>query len=379
MSGGARVIVAMSGGVDSSVAALRLVRAGYDVLGVTLHLWDYPEEVADAKARCCAPEDQHDARRVADALDIPHYVFDRRELFREQVVAPFVDAYLAGRTPSPCNDCNRTVKLTELFHLADKLGARFVATGHYARILEDSQGHKRIARGRDAQKDQSYFLHATPRDQVERLLFPLGEASKAEVREEAVAAKLVGATKGESQELCFIGAGDGAYAAFVERESNGRVRPGPIVDESGRVIAQHGGVHRFTIGQRKGLGVATGKPTFVARIEGDTGVVHVATGERLHGREAVLEDLVLGEGVSLPLERASVRVRYRHEGAAARLEAHPLGARIVFDEPTRALTPGQTAVIYEGDCVLGGGRIAEVLPSDLAGRAPAEGEAAVRA
>lgn len=365
MSGRERVIVAMSGGVDSSVAALRLAREGYEVLGVTLHLWDYPEEVADAKARCCAPEDQHDARRVADALDIPHYVFDRRELFRAQVVAPFVDAYLAGRTPSPCNDCNRTVKLTELFHLADKLGARFVATGHYARILDDSQGKKRIARGRDAQKDQSYFLHATPREQIERLLFPLGESSKAEVREEAVAAKLVGATKGESQELCFIGAGDGAYAAFVEREAEGRVRPGPIVDESGRVLAHHAGVHRFTVGQRKGLGIATGKPTFVTRIESETGTVHVATGERLHGHEAILEDVTLGDGVTLPIARASVRVRYRHEGSAARLEPHPRGARIVFAEPTRALTPGQTAVVYEGDCVIAGGRIAEVPHDDV--------------
>jgi tRNA-specific 2-thiouridylase len=360
MSTGERVIVAMSGGVDSSVAALRLVRAGYEVLGVTLHLWDYPEEVEDAKARCCAPEDQHDARRVADALDIPHYVFDRRELFREQVVGPFVDAYLAGRTPSPCNDCNRTVKLTELFHLADKLGARYVATGHYARILEDSQGIKRIARGLDAQKDQSYFLHATPRVQIDRLLFPLGASSKAEVRDEAIAANLVGATKGESQELCFIGAGDGAYAAFVEREGGGRVRPGPIVDETGRVLAQHGGVHRFTVGQRKGLGIATGKPTFVARIESETGTVHVASGERLQGHGAILEDLTLGDGVRLPLENVAVRVRYRHEGATARVEAHPQGARVIFGEATRALTPGQTAVLYAGDCVLGGGRIAAV-------------------
>lgn len=354
-----RVLVAMSGGVDSSVAALRLVRAGYEVIGVTLHLWDYPEDVEDAKARCCAPEDQHDARRVADALDIGHYVFDRRELFRREVVEPFVGAYLEGRTPSPCNDCNRTVKLTELFHVADTLGARFVATGHYARILEDSRGMTRIARGRDAQKDQSYFLHATPREQIDRLLFPLGESSKAEVRTEALEARLPGAAKGESQELCFIGAGDGAYAAFVEREGASRVRPGPIVDETGRVLAQHEGVHRFTIGQRKGLGIATGKPTFVARIDGTTGVVHVASGERLLGREAIVEDLLLGDGVALPLEGAHVRVRYRHDGSAARIEASETGARVVFDEPTRAVTPGQVAVFYEGDCVIGGGRIAE--------------------
>jgi tRNA-specific 2-thiouridylase len=354
-----RVLVAMSGGVDSSVAALRLVRAGFEVVGVTLHLWDYPEEVEDTKARCCAPEDQHDARRVADALDIGHYVFDRRELFRREVVEPFVGAYLEGRTPSPCNDCNRTVKLTELFHVADTLGARFVATGHYARILEDSRGSKRIARGRDAQKDQSYFLHATPRAQIDRLLFPLGESSKAEVRAEAIEARLPGATKGESQELCFIGAGDGAYAAFVEERGAGRVRPGPIVDEAGRVLAHHDGVHRFTVGQRKGLGIATGKPTFVERIDGATGTVHVASGERLLGREAIVEELLLGDGVALPLSAVRVRVRYRHEGSAARVEAYEGGARVVFDEPTRAVTPGQVAVFYEGDCVVGGGRIAQ--------------------
>jgi tRNA-specific 2-thiouridylase len=357
MSERERVLVAMSGGVDSSVAALRLVRAGYEVVGVTLHLWDYPEEVEDAKARCCAPEDQHDARRVADALDIGHYVFDRRELFRREVVEPFVGAYLEGRTPSPCNDCNRTVKLTELFRVADTLGARLVATGHYARILGDSRGIRRIARGRDAQKDQSYFLHATPADQIARLVFPLGESSKAEVRAEAVAAGLPGAAKGESQELCFIGAGDGAYAAFVEERGAGRVRPGPIVDETGRVLARHDGVHRFTVGQRKGLGIATGRPTFVERIDGATGTVHVASGERLLGHEALVTDVRLGERVTLPLEDVSVRVRYRHEGAAARVEAHRDGARVVFAEPTRALTPGQVAVFYEGACVVGGGRI----------------------
>jgi tRNA-specific 2-thiouridylase len=355
-----RVLVAMSGGVDSSVAALRLVRAGYEVLGVTLHLWDYPDEVEDAKTRCCAPEDQHDARRVADALDMAHYVFDRRELFRQQVVSPFVDAYLAGRTPSPCNDCNRTVKLTELFHIADMLGARFVATGHYARILEDSQGKKRIARAVDAHKDQSYFLHATPRDQVDRLLFPLGDATKSEVREEALAARLPGATKGESQELCFIGAGDGAYAAFVEAQAPSRVRPGPIVDEDGRVLAQHGGVHRFTVGQRKGLGIATGKPTFVERIDRDTGTVHVGAGERILGRDAWLDDVILGDGVTLPIDDVMVRVRYRHEGSRARVEADGDRIRVHFTDPTRALTPGQVAVIYEGDCVIGGGRIGAV-------------------
>ena len=353
-----RIVVAMSGGVDSSVAALRLVREGYEVIGVTLHLWDYPEKIADAKARCCAPEDQHDARRVADALDIPHYVFDRRQLFQHHVVGPFIEAYLGGTTPSPCNDCNRTVKLTELFHIADTLGASHVATGHYARILADSRGVKRIARGLDAQKDQSYFLHATPRNQIDRLLFPLGESSKSEVRAEALGHHLTGAAKAESQELCFIGAGDGAYAAFVQDRAAERVRPGPILDEAGHVVGHHEGVHRFTVGQRKGLGVASAQPVFVERIDSETGAVHVGSGERLFAEEAVLEDVCLGDGITLPLEGAIVRVRYRHLGQIARVVSDGGVTRVCFEAPARALTPGQTAVIYEGDCVVGGGRIA---------------------
>jgi 7-cyano-7-deazaguanine synthase in queuosine biosynthesis len=216
----ARVLVAMSGGVDSSVAAARLVDAGYETVGCTLHLWDYPDEASD-KARCCAPEDQYDARRVADALGFPHFAFDRRELFAEKVVAPFVEAYLAGETPSPCTACNRGVKLAELFSIADRLGASHVATGHYARVVEHD-GELWLAAGKDATKDQSYFLYATPPEQLARMLFPLGESTKAEVRAEALARALPGAGKGESQELCFVGDGAGAYAAFVEARAEGR-------------------------------------------------------------------------------------------------------------------------------------------------------------
>src|SRR5262245_13658784 len=207
----ARVLVAMSGGVDSSVAAARLRDQGYDVVGVTLHLWDYPDD-GSVRGRCCAPEDQHDARRVADHLGIPHYTFDRRELFREHVVAPFVDAYLDGRTPSPCVACNRSVKLRELFPLADRLGAAFVATGHYARVTREADGRARLYRGRDRGKDQSYFLHMLREDELARLLLPLGDATKEEVRAEALARRLPGATKGESQELCFVPTG--RYDAF---------------------------------------------------------------------------------------------------------------------------------------------------------------------
>jgi tRNA-specific 2-thiouridylase len=355
-----RVIVAMSGGVDSAVAAARLVDEGHDVVGVTLHLWDYPEEGAGSHGRCCAPEDQYDARRTADALGIPHFTFDRRELFAKTVVEPFVEAYLAGETPSPCTACNRGVKIAELIALADRLGAARVATGHYARLARTSDGVPFLREGKDPSKDQSYFLYATPREHLERLVFPLGDSMKAEVRAEAVTRAIPGATKGESQELCFVGAGQGAYAAFVEKRAGSRVRPGPIVDAEGKVVGAHEGIHRFTIGQRKGLGVALGKPAFVTAIDADTATVRLGEGEGLESIAAAVDDVVLAPGVSLPFE-ARVRVRYRHEGAIARVEhaagGAPGAAIVRFDAPVRAVSRGQVAVFYDGDRVLGGGRL----------------------
>lgn len=352
----------MSGGVDSAVAALRLLDAGYDVVGCTLHLWDYPESRDRAHGRCCAPEDQYDARTTADAFGFPHYSFDRRELFAKEVVEPFVSAYLAGETPSPCTACNKHVKLGELFAIADRLGAAFVATGHYARVLAQGGGPLRIAEGKDKSKDQSYFLYATPPAQVARLLFPLGESTKAEVRAEAVARKIPSATKGESQELCFVGSGAHAYEAFIEeRVANApaRIRPGNIVDDTGRVVGAHDGLHRFTIGQRKGLGVALGKPAFVTRIDTETATVHVGGPEGLLATSAEVAALHLSEGVTLPFS-ARARVRYRHEGARARVLPGdaPGTARVVFDEPVRAVTRGQVCVFYnDSEQVLGGARI----------------------
>ncbi len=356
-----RILVAMSGGVDSGVAAARLVDEGYEVVGVTLHLWDYPDDPSarGGHGRCCAPEDQHDARRTADALGFAHYTFDRRELFRERVVGPFVEAYLRGETPSPCTECNRGVKLGELEAIADRLGAARIATGHYARTGVDRGGHLRIREGRDRSKDQSYFLYATPPELVSRLVFPLGESDKAEVRAEALARELPGATKGESQELCFVGQGARAYVSFVEERAGDRVRPGPIVDREGRIVGRHEGIHRFTVGQRKGLGVALGRPAFVSRIEASTGAVVLGDEGDLEAGSAELAGLHLATGILLPLE-ARVRVRNRHEGAEARVEASPGGARVVFLEPTRAVTPGQVAVFYQGDAVVGGGRIHQV-------------------
>ena len=357
MSGRQRILVAMSGGVDSSVAAARLQDAGHEVVGVTLHLWDYPE-ADDHHGRCCAPEDQYDARRVADALGFAHYTFDRRDLFARAIVQPFVDGYVAGETPSPCAACNRGVKLAELFSIAGRLGAELVATGHYARILRSQTGVPQLATGVDRAKDQSYFLYASPTQWLERLVFPLGDSTKQEVRAEALHRGLPGANKGESQELCFVGGRANAYADFVAERARDRIRPGPIVDEAGAVLGSHDGVHRFTIGQRRGLGVATGHPSFVTRIDASTGTVHVGGPDSLLARGAKVTALSLAEGVTLPV-RAQVRVRYRHSGDAAMVLRSPgEDAHILFDAPVRAITRGQVAVFYEGERVLGGGVIA---------------------
>jgi tRNA-specific 2-thiouridylase len=348
----------MSGGVDSSVAAARLLQQGYDVVGVTLHLWDYPDD-GSAKSRCCAPEDIHDARRVADALGFPHYAFDRRELFQREVIAPFVDGYLSGETPSPCVRCNRGVKIKELVALADRLDASRVATGHYARLVE-KDGRVELHRARDGSKDQSYFLHMFGQETLSRLCFPLGDSDKAEVRAEALRLDLPGASKGESQELCFVPTG--RYDSFVSERAPERLRPGPIVDDAGRVVGQHAGVHRFTVGQRRNLGVALGKPSYVIDIDAEQGKVELGPVERLMAGSAELSDVSLAPDLALPLS-AEVQVRYRGTPLAARIHGSPSGARVTFARPVQAVVPGQFAVFYQGTRVLGGGLIRKAEPA----------------
>jgi tRNA-specific 2-thiouridylase len=350
-----RVLVAMSGGVDSSVAAARLVAAGCDVVGVTLHLWDYPDD-GQIRGRCCAPEDVHDARRVADTLGFSHYAFDRRELFRRVVVDPFVDAYIEGVTPSPCVSCNRGVKMRELMALAERLEASAVATGHYARVLE-VDGVPRLHRARDTRKDQSYFLHMLPPTVVERLRFPLGEMTKEQVRAEALRLRLPGAAKGESQELCFVPSG--RYDAFVVERAGSRTRPGPIVDEHGHEVGRHRGIHAFTIGQRRNLGVSLGRRAYVVGIDPVSATVRVGEKTELFTTSACVEDVVLSSDVSLPL-RCEVQVRYRAEPVPAELVARGAGRLAIrFDRAVAAVVPGQYAVFYRGDRVLGGGRLVE--------------------
>jgi len=341
----------MSGGVDSSVAGGLLRAQGHDVVGVTLHLWDAQGD--SQVGRCCAPEDRDDARRSADVLGIPHYVLDEREAFRRDVVAPFLEEYQAGRTPSPCVHCNRTVKLAYLFGVAERFGCTHVATGHYARVVEDGGRHV-LWRGRDRQKDQSYFLFGLAPDTLSKLMFPLGEMVKDDSRRAAREFGLPNADKPDSQELCFVP--DGDIAAFVAREA-GPQRAGQVVDEAGEVLAEHTGVAGFTVGQRRGLGLGGGPARYVLRVVGGQQRVVVGPPEGLMNRELSATD---AQWLHAPTEEtfeAEVRIRYRHAPAAATLTRTATGFAATFREPQRAITPGQAAVVYRGEEVLGGGFI----------------------
>ena len=348
----ARILVAMSGGVDSSVAAARLLNQGHEVVGVTLHLWDYPDKESP-KSRCCAPEDIHDAAKVAGHLDFPHYAFDRRELFSEKVVRPFIDAYLSGVTPSPCVHCNQKVKFAELLRSAERLGCDRLATGHYARIVQNN-GRIELHRGADASKDQSYFLYALTPSELERTCFPLGDSTKAEVRAEALALRLPGANKGESQELCFVVSGH--HDKFIEERAKERLRPGHILQADGRVLGEHSGVHRFTIGQRKSLGVATGQRSFVTALNPDSGDVVLGEKEELLRTWAELADVQLAPDIATP-SSVDCMVRYRGQLHPSRLIARGDTYRVEFEQPVAPVVPGQFAVFFHGARVVGGGKI----------------------
>jgi tRNA-specific 2-thiouridylase len=352
-----RVVVAMSGGVDSSVAAALLVEAGYEVVGVTLQL-------AGSGPGCGLPGHAEDARRVTERLGMRFFVADYRERFEREVAEAFADAYLAGRTPIPCVRCNSRFKFDCLLERARLLGASAIASGHYARVDTDPEsGRRRLRRAADPEKDQTYFLFELSQPQLAAVCFPLGELKKADVREHARRLGLATAEKPESQEICFVPDGDTAGA--VER-----IRPdalpgeGAVVDARGRVLGRHAGVHRFTVGQRRGLAIASRRPLYVTRIDAATNRVVVGGREELLARGARLEGVNWIAGAApRGVVRASVRVRYRHPGAPARVEPEPDGgARVVFDDPVAAVAPGQAAVFERDAEVLGGGWIAEALP-----------------
>jgi tRNA-specific 2-thiouridylase len=346
-----RVVVAMSGGVDSSAAAALLVEQGHEVLGITLRVWSY--EGAARCGSCCSPDDIDDARAVAARLGIPFYVADAEELFKHRVVQPFVQSYLDGKTPVPCVACNREVKFDFLLARARALGAR-LATGHYARI-ERTGGTHRLLRAADASKDQSYFLFTLGQEALAQLEFPVGGLSKPEVRAIAQRHGLPTSEKPESMEICFVP--DGDYAGFVERVA-GPQPAGAVVDGRGQVLARHGGIHRFTVGQRRGLGVASSEPLYVQRIDAGAGAVVVGPASGLARSEFTVLQPSWVQGTPSPEEPVQVRIRHRHPGTAARVVAAE-HARITVrtEEPVRAVTPGQAAVFYRGDEVLGGGWI----------------------
>ena len=346
-----RVVVAMSGGVDSSAAAALLKEQGHEVIGITLRVWSY--EGAARCGSCCSPEDIDDARRVADALSIPFYVANSEDLFKERVVQPFVRSYLAGTTPVPCVACNRDVKFGFLLKRARALGAR-LATGHYARIARVGDRFE-LLRGRDPAKDQSYFLFTLGQDELRDLEFPVGEFTKQEVREVAERHHLPTSHKPESMEICFVS--DGDYARFVERVA-GPQPEGEIVTAGGEVIGRHRGLHRYTVGQRRGLGVSHPLPVYVQRLEAESNRVVVGpASEAMRDSFSLLDPRWVD--APPPADRpVQVRIRHKHPGAAARVASDASGrTRVLLEEPARAVAPGQAAVFYDGDRVLGGGWI----------------------
>jgi tRNA-specific 2-thiouridylase len=361
------IAAAMSGGVDSSTAAALLARRGHRVIGLTMQLWNQrrlPELAAGGAAgRCCSLADVYDARRAAEQIGIPYYVVNFEELFEREVVRPFAEEYLAGRTPIPCTWCNNVLKFDRFLEFAAGLGADRIATGHYARVgLDEAAGRYQLWRGRDAAKDQTYFLFGLTQAQLARTLFPLGEYSKAEVRQLAREMGLEAAGKSESQEICFVPNGD--YAAFIEAyfREQGLAPPGvrgEIVTADGRVLGPHEGIHNFTVGQRKGLGIAAGEPLYVIATDPGSRRVVVGREEDLLRRRLRAKRV---NWVSIAPPRGPVRaeVKIRHQHQAAPATAHPCdGERIEieFDQRQRAVAPGQAAVLYSGDLVLGGGWI----------------------
>ncbi|MGB6685744.1 MAG: tRNA 2-thiouridine(34) synthase MnmA [Candidatus Acidiferrum sp.] len=359
------VAIAMSGGVDSSTVAAVLQEQGHPIVGLTMQLWNQrrlPELQGDGpkQHRCCSLDDVYDAKRVAQHLNFPHYVVNFEEQFEKRVVRPFVDQYLAGRTPIACTNCNTDVKFEPLLRMARQIGAERLATGHYARIRKNEQTSRwELLRARDESKDQSYFLWGLSQEQLSRSEFPLGELTKEEVRALARRTNLPVAEKPESMELCFVPTGN--YVQFIQAYSKDAGIPlsqteGEIVTEDGAIVGHHNGVHNFTIGQRKGLGFSAGKPLYVLSIDTQNNRVVVGDDDALRTTSFEVNDVnwVSIEAPSEPL-RAKVKIRHKHEPAPATVEAlEGARARIIFDTPQRAITPGQGAVFYDEDRVLGG-------------------------
>src|SRR5258708_15562294 len=371
MSSTKTIAVAMSGGVDSSTVAAMLRAEGHNIIGLTMQLWNQrrlaghegmPESV---QGRCCSIDDVYDARRVAEHIGIPYYVVNQEERFERDVVRPFVEEYLSGRTPIPCSLCNNHLKFDQLLIVAQQIGAERVATGHYARVaFDETRGRWLLRRPADQSKDQTYFLFGLTQEQLSRTIFPLGDMTKPEVRALARQHGLALAEKPDSQEICFVPGGDykrfiDAYLAEQGESLSLPETAGDLVTTNGEVIGEHGGVHNFTVGQRKGLGVATGSPLYVIQISGANKQVIVGAEEHRYSRTLRTRrvNLIAVDDLREPM-RVTVQIRHRHEPAAAVIErTGDDEILLTFDEPQRAITPGQAAVFYDGDVVVGGGWI----------------------
>lgn len=351
-----KALIAMSGGVDSSLAAKMIKDEGYDCVGCTMKLYDNEDAELSNGHTCCSLDDVEDARSVAYKIGIPYYVFNFKDGFRENVINRFVEEYEAGRTPNPCIDCNRYMKFDKLFERAMTLGCEYVVTGHYARI-EEENGIYYLKKAVDDTKDQSYVLYSMTQEQLSHTMFPLGNMQKSQVRRLAEENSFINADKPDSQDICFVP--DGDYASFLERYTKKNYEPGSFVDVEGNVLGTHNGTIRYTIGQRKGLGIAFGKPMYVKHIDAENNTVTLAEDSDLYDDKLTAMDFnwISGQAPTKAI-KCHAKIRYRQKEQPATAYPMPEGkVEIVFDQPQRAITPGQAVVLYDGDIVLGGGRI----------------------
>jgi tRNA-specific 2-thiouridylase len=349
----------MSGGVDSSVAAFLMKNAGYDCAGITLKLYGNEDGGRGAHKGCCSLADVNDARNVAHNLGIPHYVLNFTEEFRDKVIRRFIETYEAGGTPNPCIDCNRYIKFDRLLLRTRQIDYDYIVSGHYAKIEKDGSGRFLLKKSADKRKDQSYVLYFLSQEQLAHTQFPLGAMTKNEVREIALEQGFINAKKSDSQDICFVP--DGDYGAFIERYTGKKTPEGDIMDRDGAVLGRHRGIIRYTIGQRRGLGLSFGEPMYVAAKSAAANTVTLGPESSLYSRSLIVDDLTLiaCEKIERPI-RVSVKTRYlQTEQPATAEQTGERTLRVEFDEAQRAVTPGQAAVLYDGDTVIGGGRIAD--------------------